>query len=202
MNALLHLDIKSLPERLVWNPPLSDEEFEALCFENDLIQLERTKEGQILMHAPASLPTSSANAEIIKQLSLWWDSHERGRVYDSNGGFFLPDKSMLSPDAAYVLPETLGPRSERGDKLGRRCPDFVIELLSPSDSLRKTQEKMKNWIANGAALGWLIDPRKRRVTVYSADKPPAQVTGDSVAGSGPVEGFTLDLARVWRMYET
>jgi Uma2 family endonuclease len=61
---------------------------------------------------------------------------------------------------------------------------------------------MKSWIANGAAVGWLIDPRKRRVTVYSADKPPAQVTGDSVAGSGPVEGFTLDQARVWRMYET
>ena len=202
MNALLHLDIQALPERLVWNPPLSDEEFEALCFENDLIQMERTKEGQILMHAPASLETSSANAEIIRQLGNWWDTHERGRVYDSNGGFFLPDTSMLSPDAAYMLPESLGPRSTRGAKMARRCPEFVIELLSPSDSLRKAQEKMKNWMANGASLGWLIDPRKRRVTVYRARESPVQVTGDKVEGSGPVEGFTLNLAKVWRFYKT
>jgi len=202
MNALLHLDIEALPERLVWNPPLSDEEFEALCFENDLIQLERTKEGQILMHAPASLKTSSANAEVIKQLGLWWDTHERGTVYDSNGGFFLPDKSMLSPDAAYMLPETTSRPSGSGAKLGRRCPDFLIELLSPSDSLRKTQAKMQNWIANGASLGWLIDPRKRRVTVYGPGKAPVHVSGEFVEGSGPVEGFTLNLAKVWRFYES
>ena len=142
MNALLHLDVEALPEAIVWNPPLSDDEFEALCFENDSVKLERTKEGRILMHAPASDDTSSANSEIIRQLGNWWDGHERGRVYDSNGGFFLPDTSMLSPDAAYMLPESLGPRSKRGSKMARRCPDFVIELLSPSDSLRKTQAKM------------------------------------------------------------
>jgi Uma2 family endonuclease len=202
MNALFHLDIEALPERLVWNPPLSDEEFQALCFENDPIKLERTKEGQILMHAPASDDTSRANSELIRQLGNWWSTHERGAVYDSNGGFFLPDSSMLSPDAAYMLPETHGPRSGRGAKIARRCPEFVIELLSLSDSLRKTQEKMKNWIANGAVIGWLIDPRKRRVTVYSAEKPPVHVTGDSVVGSGPVEGFTLNLTRVWRVYES
>ena len=202
MNPLLHLDIEALPERLVWNPPLSDEEFEALCFENDSVKLERTKEGRILMHAPASDDTSTANSEIIRQLGNWWDGHGRGRVYDSNGGFFLADKSMLSPDAAYMLPESLGPRSQRGSKLARRCPDFLIELLSPSDSLRKTQTKMRNWIANGAALGWLIDPRRRRVTVYSKDKEPFQVTGESVEGSRPVEGFTLNLTKVWRFYES
>ena len=173
-----------------------------MCFKNELIQLERTKEGQIVMDAPASLPTSSANAEIIRQLGNWWSTHERGRVYDSNGGFFPPDTSMLSPDAAHVLPESLGPRPDRGDRLGRRRPDFVIELLPPSASLRKAQEKMRNWIANGVAVGWLIDPRKRRVTVHSAGKPPVHAKGESVSGSGPVEGFTLDLARVWRMYQT
>jgi Uma2 family endonuclease len=202
MNALLHLDVEALPEAIVWNPPLSDDEFEALCFENDCVKLERTKEGRILMHAPASDDTSSANSEIIRQLGNWWDSHGRGRVYDSNGGFFLPDTSMFSPDAAYMLPESLGPRSKRGSKMARRCPDFVIELLSPSDSLRKTQAKMHNWIANGASLGWLIDPRKRRVTVYSPGKSPVHVSGEFVEGSGPVEGFTLNLAKVWRFYES
>jgi Uma2 family endonuclease len=202
MDALLHLDAETLPEAIVWNPPLSDEGFEALCFENDSVKLERTKEGRILMHAPASDDTSSANSEIIRQLGNWWDAHGRGRVYDSNSGFFLPDTSMLSPDAAYVIPERLGPRSERGAKLARRCPDFVIELLSPSDSLRKAQAKMHNWISNGASLGWLIDPRKRRVTIYSPDKSPVHVSGEFVEGSGPVQGFTLNLGKVWRFYES
>jgi Uma2 family endonuclease len=188
MNALLYLDVEALPEKLVWNRPLSDEEFEALSFENDLIQLERTKEGQILMHAPASDDTSSANSEITKQLGLWWDTHERGRVYDSNGGFFLPDKSMLSPDAAYTLPQRLGPRSGRGAKLARGCPDFVIELLSASDSLGKTQAKMKNWIANGASLGWLIDPRKRRTTVYSQVGEPFHVADERIQEAGQSRG--------------
>ncbi|HZD48915.1 MAG TPA: Uma2 family endonuclease [Silvibacterium sp.] len=202
MNALLHLDSEALPHSLPWNPPLSDDDFEALCFANDWIQFERTKDGEILMHTPAGGDTGSANAEIIKQLSVWWDTHERGRVYDSNTGFFLPDGSMYSPDTAYVLPENLGPRERRGRKMAHHCPDFVIEQLPQSDRLPKAQAKMRDWIANGAALGWLIDPYKRQVTVYASGKPPLNISADSVEGSGRVAGFILDLSKVWRFYET
>ena len=104
MAAALYLNAEALPESLVWNRPVSDDEFEALCFANDFFCLERTSTGEILMHAPASDDTGSANAEIVRQLGNWWATHERGRVYDSSTGFFLPDGSNFSPDAAYVLP--------------------------------------------------------------------------------------------------
>lgn len=169
---------------------------------NDLLHLERTKEGEIIVTPQTGDDTGSANAEISKQLGIWWDTHERGRVYDSSTGFFLPDSSNLSPDAAYVLPEKLGPRSGRGAKMAHHCPDFVIELLSSSDPLRKAEAKMNDWIANGTALAWLIDPYQRQVTVYAPGQPPHIVSGASLEGSGPVEGFTLNLDKVWRFYET
>jgi Uma2 family endonuclease len=199
---LLHLDAEALPETLRWDRPLSDDEFEALCLENDSIQLERTKGGEILMSPFTGDDTGSANSEINWQLRNWWNTHERGRVYDSSTGFFLPDGSSYSPDAAYVLPEKLGPREARGRRIARRCPDFVIELLSSSDRLRKAQAKMNDWIANGAALAWLVDPYERQVTVYAPGLEPRTVSAELIEGSGPVEGFTLNLAKVWRFYET
>jgi Uma2 family endonuclease len=199
---LLHLNAEALPETISWDRPLSDDEFEALCLENDNVQLERTNEGEVIMTPQTGDDTGRANAEIIKQLGIWWDTHERGGVYESSTGFFLPDGSNLSPDAAYVQPENLGPREGRGLKMAHHCPDFVIELLSSSDRLRKAQAKMGNWIANGAALGWLIDPYQRQVTVYAPNQSPRTVSAESIEGSGPVEGFTLNLAKVWRFYET
>ncbi len=109
---------------------------------------------------------------------------------------------MSSPDAAYLSPETLAgipPPGVRG--LPHLCPDFVIELLSRSDSFSDTQEKMQDWIANGGALGWLIDPYKQQVLVYRPTSDTESVTSSSIQGIGPVEGFTLDLAEVWRCYQ-
>ena len=196
MDALLYLNADTLPETIVWDPPLSDDQFEALAMANEFLQLERTKEGEILMTPATGDDTGSANAEITKQLGVWWDTHSRGRVYDSSTGFFLPDGSNLSPDAAYVLPENLGPRENRGRKMAHHCPDFVIELLSSSDRLTKAQLKMQDWIANGAAVGWLIDPDKWQVIVYVPGKQPEVVSAETVVGSGPVEGFTLDCKKV------
>jgi Uma2 family endonuclease len=76
-------------------------------------------------------------------------------------------------------------------------PAFVIELLSASDSLSEAREKMETWLSNGAQLGWLIDPYKRNVWLYEAGKSPRLETGDSIAGTGPIEGFVLELADVW-----
>jgi Uma2 family endonuclease len=202
MNALLHLDPETPPRSIVWDKPLSDDEFEALCLANDLFRLERTRNGEILVHAPTGGFTSDGNSEIIYQLRTWWKTHRRGRVFDSNGGFFLADSSMLAPDAAYVLPEKLkGLGKEDLTRLPRLCPDFVIELLSPSDSVKEAKAKMEWWIENGVALGWLIDPYKRRVFLYRPDIDPVIENGGTVQGSGPVDGFTLDLAEVWRCYE-
>jgi Uma2 family endonuclease len=202
MSTLVHLEIGSLPNRLLWDPPLTDDEFESFALANDLLHLERTKEGEVLVTPATGDDTGRANAEIIKQLGIWWDTHERGAVYASSTGFFLPDGSNLSPDAAYVLPENLGPREGRGRRMAHHCPDFVIELLSSSDRLPEAQAKMNDWIANGAALAWLIDPYQRQVTVYAANQAPQTISAESIEGADPVKGFTLNLAKVWRFYET
>jgi Uma2 family endonuclease len=202
MNALLHLDLETLPATMVPGKRLSDCEFESMCAANDLIQFERTRDGAIVMNPPTAGSTSNGNVEILWQLQSWWKTHRRGKVYEANCGFFLEDGSMLIPDAAYVLPGKLkNLKKEDQAHLFRICPDFVIELLSKCDSLRKTQRKMEDWIANGAALGWLVDPYKRRVIVYSPNSKPASISSAVVHGSGPVKGFTLDLAEVWRCYE-
>lgn len=202
MNAALHLPVKALPVSLASPRFLSDEDFEALCFANDWFRLERTKEGEVLVHAPTGGSGSSGNAEIVWQLRSWWNEHERGMMFDSNCGFFLPDGSMLNPDAAYVLPGKLkGLDKKAFAKLLRFSPDFVVELFSPSDRLKDAKAKMERWIENGVSLGWLIDPYKKRVFVHGPGAAPVCVTGTTLKGSGPVAGFTLDLARIWRCYD-
>ena len=196
------LEIPKLPSTVVLDPPLTDEEFEKLCAANDFVQLERTKEGAIIVNPPAGGDTSSSNIEIGAQLRDWWKQHRQGRVFDSNGGFFLPDGSSLSPDAAYATAEQMrGLTKEDRKHFLRLTPAFVIELLSASDSLPQAKRKMESWIANGAKLGWLIDPYSRNVMVYEPRQPVHMETGDKVAGTGPVAGFILDLADVWSLYE-
>jgi Uma2 family endonuclease len=192
-----------LPRSLVVDPPMSDAEFEAFCLQNDVVHLERTSEGVIRMNAPTGMDTACANSEINGRLFIWWSKHQRGQVVaDSSGGFYLPDSSILSPDAAYMLSKT------QKQKTGKKrtaffpvCPDFVIELLSKSDSLAETQVKMDRWIANGVQLGWLIDPYQRKVFIYEPSVEMSSFAGKILKGRGPVKGFNLDLTRIWRYYE-
>ena len=200
MNAALEFPV--LPRRLVLDPHLTDEEFEQLCVANDLVQLERTREGTIVVNPPTGLETSDGNSEIIYQLRAWWKQHRRGRVFDSNAGFFLPDGSMLSPDAAYIAPEQLrGLTREASTRFFRGCPEFVVELLSQSDRTREAEQKMESWIANGALLGWLVNPYSKTVLVYRPGHEAEVETGKQVSGSGPVQRLVLDLSEVWSCYE-
>ncbi len=184
------------------DPPLTDAQFEQFCALHADARIERTREGRISMMSPTGGSTGSGNAELNRQLGNWWYAHRRGRVYDSNTGFYLPDGSMLSPDAAYVTQEKLDLYTRRDYKsFPRVCPDFIAELTSESDTLAATKRKMQRWMENGAALGWLIDPDRRNVLVYTAaDAAPAVVDGEAVHGSEPVAGFTLDLAELWSCY--
>jgi Uma2 family endonuclease len=201
VNAVL--EIPALPSRTIsLDPPLSDEEFEKLCERSESVFLERTKQGTILVNAPAGSSTSSGNNEIGRQLGNWWIRHRRGRVYDSSAGFFLPDGSMLNPDAAYATAEQLqGLTREDHAHFLRLAPAFVIELRSQSDRLAELASKMENWIANGVRVGWLVDPYARQVHVYEQGSAMRIESGNSVAGSGPIEGFVLDLEEVWRCFE-
>lgn len=196
------LEIPKAPRRMVFEPLLTDREFEELCAANSNLALERTREGAIVVNAPAGSGSSDGNAEIVYQLRAWWKQHRRGRVYDSSAGVFLPDGSSLSPDAAYITAEQASALSaEDLDHFLRFVPAFVIELRSKTDSLPKSQQKMETWLANGALLGWLIDPYARVVHVYEAKKEVRTESGDRIEGSGTIAGFVLDLAEVWLSFK-
>jgi Uma2 family endonuclease len=202
MTTLLRIDSQTLPRILALDPPISDEEFETLCRESDNVRLERTKEGTVRMNPPTGGWTGSGNHEINRQLGNWWVEHGDGRVFDSSTGFRLADGSTLSPDASYLSGErlrSLPPGGLRG--FPRVCPDFVIELRSESDALEDLHQKMADWVANGAQLAWLIDPEARRVFAHRPGRTVEVITDDVVSGEGPVDGFVLDLTRVWHCYE-
>ena len=202
MATLLRIDADTLPRTLTLDPPVTDAEFEALCRENRDIRLERTKEGIVRMNPPTGGFTGSGNQEIAGQLYQWWRTHQKGRVFDSSTAFRLPDSSILSPDASYVSEERLRTLPKGGLRgFPRICPDFVVELVSESDPLQTVKDKMGDWIANGALLGWLIDPYERQVLVFRPGRAAEVIAGDRISGEGPVEGLDLDLARVWRCYE-
>lgn len=201
MNAVLEIPVLP-PRSIVLSPPLSDDEFERLSAKSENALLERSKEGAILVNASAGGMTSDGNADIIRQLRNWWIRHRRGRTFDSSCGFFLPDGSCLSPDAAYVTAEQLaGLTRSRLARFLRLAPAFVVELVSESDRLSEATAKMESWLANGVKLGWLVDPYARQVHVYEAGATPPIETGNAIAGSGSVEGFILDAQEVWRCFE-
>jgi Uma2 family endonuclease len=173
-----------------------------LCRDNADLRLERTREGAVRMNPPAGGWTSSGNQEISWQLGNWWAKHERGRIFDSSGCFRLPDGSTLSPDADYLSEERLRalPKGELRS-FPRVCPDFVVELLSESDSVAAMRAKVEDWIANGARLAWLIDPYRREAWVYRTGTESEHVSTETLAGEGPVEAFELNLVRVWKRFE-
>ena len=201
MNAILEIPV--VPARnIVLNPPLSDEEFERLSETCRSASLERSKEGTIIFNAPAGGTTSDGNSEINQQLRSWWKTHRRGRVFDSSAGFFLPDGSVLSPDAAYLTAEQVeGLTREDLSRFPRLAPAFVIELLPASDNLSAATQKIAAWLGNGVELGWLIDPFVRQVHIYERGAAPRVEAGKNLAASGPVIGFELDLKEVWSRYD-
>jgi Uma2 family endonuclease len=201
MNAVLEIPVLP-PRSIVLSPPLSDEEFERMSMQCENASLERSKEGALIVNPPTGILTSDGNSEIIHQLRAWWKQHRRGRAFDANAGFFLPDGSVLSPDATYVTAEQLqGLTRDQLARFLRLAPAFVVELVSESDRLSEATAKMESWMANGVKLGWLVDPYAQRVRIYEAGTEPPIETGASVAGSGPVDGFVFDAEEVWRCYE-
>ncbi len=166
---------------------------------NDDLRLEWTAKGELIVMAPAGGRSSAGNARIISQLTVWADEADIGITFDSSGGFDLPNGAKLSPDASWVARsrwEGLAP--EQQEKFLPLCPDFVIELLSPSDRLSPLKRKMDEWIDNSVRLGWLIDRKGKRVYVYRPDTPVEQLNNPaSVSGEPVLPGFALDLRRIW-----
>jgi Uma2 family endonuclease len=171
----------------------------ALSSLNDDVRLELTAQGELVIMAPAGFETGDRNAEITTQLRVWAKRDGTGVTGDSSTGYTLKGKAVRSPGASWL------PRSRRDAlsaeqrrKYPEICPDFVIELVSPSDRLRSVQRKMEEWLDNGIRLGWLIDPEAKRVYVYRPDVEVQPLDNlDSISGDPVLPGFILDLREIW-----
>ncbi len=186
----------------VWLRPdreMTDDEYFDFCGANPELRIERTACGEILIMAPAGGETGHRNMELSMQLGGWAKADGRGKAFDSNTGFVLPDRSVLSPDASWVENSRLQALTrEQKRKFMPLCPDFVVELTSPTDRLPQVREKMKQWIDNGAQLGWLIDADNKTVYVYRPDRDSEQLSDIEILhGEGPVAGFALELGEIF-----
>ena len=176
----------------------TDEQFYQLCQANPDIRLERTDEGELVVMPPAGGGSSKRNADITTDLNIWNRKTRLGVVFDSSGGFSLPNGGDRSPDAAWVKLERWEALTvEEQERFLPLAPDFVIELRSPSDNLKKAQAKMKEYRDNGVRLGWLIEPQNQRVEVYRLGidvevlEFPTSLLGEDV-----LPGFILDLSQI------
>jgi Uma2 family endonuclease len=178
---------------------MSDELFYDFCQTNREWRIERIAEGEILVMPPTGWETGTFNARINASLTTWALEDGTGVASDSSTGFDLPNGATRSPDAAWVKRSRLAALTpEQKKRFLPLCPDFVIELRSPSDHLQTLQDKMQEYIDNGTQLGWLIDTPNRRVSIYRPGvaveclENPATISGDP-----QLPGFVLDLASIW-----
>ena len=188
----------ALPTRLRTAVPLSDEELMAFAEANKPCKVERLTTGEILVMTPGGFENNRREAFVVHELFSWAEADGHGEAFSSNAGFNLPDGSTLSPDAGWVRSSRLAKLTEQErERFLPFAPDFVIEILSPSDSHVDLDANMKRWIANGVSLAWSIDPFEGIVIIYSAESEPLILRRPEIVyGDGPVAGFELKMARV------
>ena len=178
---------------------LTDEQFYQLCRANPDVKFERDATGKILVMSPTDGTTGNRNVKISTDVEIWNRQAQLGVCFDSSTCFKLPNGANRSPDVAWIEQshwDTLSP--EQQEKFPPIAPDFVLELMSPSDTLQETQAKLQEYMQNGVRLGWLIDRKTRRVEIYRSNQSaevlenPLQLSGEEV-----LPGFVLNLAIVW-----
>ncbi|WP_026733633.1 Uma2 family endonuclease [Fischerella sp. PCC 9605] len=188
----------SLPSTVELKIDLTDEQFWQLCQNNRDLRFERTASGELIIMSPTGGETGNRNIELAYQLQAWSRQNKLGKAFDSSTGFKLPNGADRSPDASWIAIERWESLSrEQRRKFLPLCPDFVVELCSPSDSLNKTREKMQEYIENGARLGWLIDAEARRVEIYRPGRDVEILENPStLSGEDVLPGFLLDLTTI------
>ncbi|HZS05151.1 MAG TPA: Uma2 family endonuclease [Blastocatellia bacterium] len=179
---------------------MSDNEFFDFCQRHPDLRIERTSEGDLIIMPPTGGETGRSNFKLTTYFGNWVETDRTGEGFDSSTEFILPNGAHRSPDVSWVRRERWEAlTAEEREKFPPLCPDFVIELRSKTDRLRPLQEKMEEYIENGARLGWLIDPLERKVWVY---RPNAAVEcldhPSTVSGDPELPGFVLPLGRIWR----
>jgi Uma2 family endonuclease len=185
------LDIHSITLRV------THEEFEKLCQDNPELRLELTANGELITMVPVALESSEQNGKLTTDVDIWNRQTNLGKVFDSSGGFTLPNGAVKSPDVTWIEKSKFANIS-RSVAFPEVVPDFVIELRSMTDSLKTLREKMEEYRSNGVRLGWLIDPQQQQVEIYRLGQEveilefPAALSGEGV-----LPGFTIDLSSIF-----
>ncbi|AFY72105.1 protein of unknown function DUF820 (plasmid) [Thalassoporum mexicanum PCC 7367] len=186
---------------------LSDDQFYLLCRRNPDLRFERSANGDLIIMSPTGYETSENNSELVADLVIWNRRTKLGHCSESNGAFVLPNGAIRAPDMSWIRKdryEALS-KAERA-KFAPICPDFVMELMSPSDELKVVQAKLIEYIENGARLGWLINPEAKQVEIYRPNSRSGQDAQpekellempQTLSGEDVLPGFELDLGFMW-----
>ena len=189
------------PMELRFEPaiPMTEEAFIAFCAQNSDMRIELTADGVLEIMPPAFAITDHKNVKISSQLDVWADQDGSGVAFGPTAGFTLPNRAIRAPDASWVLRSRLAALTDEDkNRFIPLCPDFVVELRSSTDRLSVVQAKMAEYIANGARLGWLIDPIARRVYVYRPNAPVEVLDApDTLSAEPELAGFALNLTPIW-----
>ncbi len=176
---------------------ITHEEFELLCQDNPDLRLELTANGELVTMSPAGYESSEKNGDLIADVIIWNRKTKQGRVFDSSGGFTLPNGAIKSPDVTWIEKSKLTD-IPAGVKFPLVVPDFVVELRSQSDILKITQSKMEEYRTNGVRLGWLINPQQQQVEIYRLGQEKEVLQSPmTLSGEDVLRGFVLDLSSIW-----
>lgn len=177
---------------------VSEDDFYRLCAANPDLRLERNADGELIVMAPAALDAGYRNAGLTAQLWNWNQSTKLGRVVDSSAGVTLPNTAIRGPDAMWIAEERWRslPQAER-ERFARLSPDFVVELRSKSNGRGELRDKMREYMANGVRLAWLIDPIAGEVEIHRVGKPVEVIRRpETLSGEDVLPGFVLDLKEI------
>jgi Uma2 family endonuclease len=176
---------------------VTHEEFERLCQDNPDLRLELTEDGQLITMAPAGWESSKRNSKLNSLVDAWNEQTDLGEVFDSSGGFTLPNGAVRSPDVTWIEKSKLEGISP-DIAFPEVVPDFAIELRSKTNSLQTLQEKMAEYQSNGVRLGLLVNPKNKQVEIYRPGQEPEILESPtSIDCNEVMPGFMLDMSRIW-----
>jgi Uma2 family endonuclease len=177
---------------------LTDDQFLRLCSDNRDLRIEISAQEELIIMPPPGSKTGKRGAVITYHLMSWSRQDGTGICFGTDTGFTLPNGAKRAPDAAWVSRERWNRiPEEQQEKLAPICPDFVIELRSPSDRIADVDEKMKEYIANGARLGWLLDPFDNCATIYRPGQSPERIENPAILNGDPIlPGFKFDFREI------
>ncbi len=178
---------------------MTDKEFVAFCAANRDLRIERNQYGDIEIMAPAGTESGNLNFELNAEFGIWVKKNGKGRGFDSSTGFTLPNGAVRSPDFSWMTKEKFDALDKKDrEKFAHVCPDFVVELRSKSDTLKKLREKMEEYIENGASLGWLIDPLNKKVHIYRPEKDVETLDSpEKIYGRPYLKGLVIKISEIW-----